>query len=270
MMNTSIIISTKNEERHLGACLESIDSQDYPKESLEVIVVDNNSSDATKEIAKNFRAKVFNFGPERSAQRNFGVRQAQGKYVLYLDADMRLSPSVISECVKKIEEDNCVALYIPERILGKGFWVKVRDFERSFYDATCIDAVRFIRRDVFLKAGGFDENFNEGEDWDLNRRIAALGKIGIIGARLYHDESEFCLKSYLAKKSRYARNLDRYIAKWGKEDPLIKKQVGFFYRFFGVFMEEGRFWRLLRHPFLTLGMYFLRGTVGILYLGAKK
>ncbi len=114
----------------------------------------------------------YNFGPERSAQRNFGARQANGKYILYLDADMRLSENVISECVEKCENnENLVALYIPEKIIGNGFWVRIRDFERSFYNATVIDCVRFVRRDKFLEIDGFDEDLAGPEDWDFDRRI---------------------------------------------------------------------------------------------------
>ena len=61
--------------------------------------MDNNSTDRTKEIAKEYTEKVYNYGPERSAQRNFGVKQASGKYILYLDADMILSEDVVFKCV---------------------------------------------------------------------------------------------------------------------------------------------------------------------------
>ena len=266
MKTVSIIISTKNEETQIGACLDAIDKQDYPRDNWEVIVVDNNSSDQTKEIALGHGAQVYDHGPERSAQRNFGVSQASGKYILYLDADMRLSRSVLSECQKKCEEVDCVALYIPEKIIGKGFWIKVRDFERSFYNATCIDAVRFMRRDVFLNAGGFDENFNEGEDWDMDRRIKPLGKVSIIKAPLYHDEGTFSLRCYLRKKGFYSKNLYRYIEKWGRDDAIVKKQMGFSYRYFGVFFQGGKYLRFFSHPFLVLCLYFLKACVGFVYL----
>lgn len=269
-VNVSVILTTKNEEKHIASCLESIRRQDCPASDVEVIVVDNYSTDKTTEIASGYTRKIFTKGPERSTQRNFGVLQAQGTYILYLDADMRLSEHVISECLSKCAQDKLIALYIPERIIGEGFWIKVRNFERSFYNTTCIDGVRFIRKDKFQEAGGFDESFNEGEDWDLNRRIEALGKVGLIQSSLFHDEGRFNLRKYLTKKGRYAEKLDGYISKWGKDDPIVKKQIGFFYRYLGVFMEKGKFLKLLRHPALTLGMYLLRIMVGITYLNVKR
>ena len=155
----SVIVTTKNEERNIGACLESVVQQSMPP--LEMIVVDNYSEDKTEKIALEYGSKVFELGPERSAQRNYGVEQAQGKYILYLDADMRLSQKVIEECVNCCEADSGVSgIYIPEIIVGEGFWIKVRCFERSFYDGTVIDAVRFVPRATFQKVGGFDIHFN--------------------------------------------------------------------------------------------------------------
>ncbi len=266
MIDVSIIITTKNEADHIGHCLESIRSQDYAGDKVEVIVVDNNSTDATKEIAASQGAQVYDFGPERSAQRNFGVSKAAGRYILYLDADMQLSKTVVSECVEKCEEDDLVALYIPERIKGRGFWVKVRDFERSFYDATCIDCVRFVRRDKFLEVGGFDENLTGPEDWDFDRRVRSAGKVALIRSPLYHNEEGFSVKGYLSKKKYYAKNFDNYIKKWGKTDAEIRKQLGFWYRYFGVFTEDKKVFKLLSHPVLALGMYILRASVGIAYL----
>jgi glycosyltransferase involved in cell wall biosynthesis len=273
-MLISIIIATKNEERNIKACLESVLAQTYPKENIEIIVVDNNSTDRTKEIVNEFgqrfsslNLKIFNRGPERSAQKNFGVRESKGDYFLYLDADMRLSKNVISECMEKVSQDKeIIALYIPEKISGKGFWGKVRNFERSFYDGTVIDAVRFIQKEKFWEAGGFDERLYAGEDWDLDKRLKKLGKFDIIENPLYHNEEDFSLKKYLAKKAYYLENIEVYLSKWGKDDPDIKKQFGFYYRYLGVFFENGKWKKLLRHPILAGGVYFLRFLVGLQFL----
>lgn len=262
----SIIITTKNEEVHISDCLGSLKEQTFPREKVEIIVVDNNSTDNTKEIASRFNAQVFNKGPERSAQRNFGIFRAKGKYVLYLDADMILSKEVILQCVSQCEDRGLVALYVPEMIIGAGFWIKVRDFERSFYDATCIDAVRFVAKEAVLAIGGFDESLNGPEDWDFDRRINEFGQVSLIGALIYHNEGRFNLTRYLQKKSYYAGSFERYIKKWGQDDPIVKKQLGFSYRLFGVFFEKKKGRKLLKHPLLAIGMYFLRFCVGMRYL----
>lgn len=269
MIEVSVIVTTKNEEANIRGSLNSIKKQSFPIENTEIIIVDNNSIDKTKEIAREYTDKIYNFGPERSAQRNFGIKQASGEYILYLDADMALSPSVISECVDKCRSENLIALYIPERIIGKGFWIKVRDFERSFYNATVIDCVRFVRRDRLLSIEGFDESLTGPEDWDFDRRIRNIGAVGITSSPLYHNEKVVRLGAYLAKKKYYAGSFAQYIRKWGKDDPIIRKQLGPGYRFFGAFLENGKWVRLLRHIHLAIGIYILRGLVGIIYLKQK-
>ncbi|MCZ2845987.1 MAG: glycosyltransferase family 2 protein, partial [Candidatus Bathyarchaeota archaeon] len=184
-------------------------------------------------------------------------------------ADMTLSENVIKECVNKCEKEGYTALYISEKIIGRGSWIKVRDFERSFYNTTCIDVVRFINRDKFLEIGGFDETLIGPEDWDFDRKIREVGKVNIISAPLYHNEGRFNLKPYLKKKSYYSKSIDKYIQKWGKDDPIVRKQLGVWYRLFWVFIEKGKWKKLLRYPLLAVSMYWLRFMVGIGYFCKK-
>ena len=298
----SIIVTTKNEEKNIENCLKSVTYQTY--KNIEIIVVDNASSDRTKEIARKYTNLVFDKGPERSSQRNFGVGISNGKYILYLDADMILAQFVVESCINEINaDDKVVGLYIKEVILGKGLWSKARRFERSFYDGTAIDAVRFVKKEAFLEVKCFDESLSGPEDWDFNRKMADIGKLKLIENRMnsdssvkkhpfyleierlllsngivrediygkynnsiFHNESDFNLLKYLKKKSYYMKDFDKYIQKWGSDDPVIKKQFGIPYRYFGVFIENGKWKKIIGHPALTLGMYILRSIVGIIFL----
>jgi glycosyltransferase involved in cell wall biosynthesis len=264
----SVIITTKNEEKNIENCLKSIISQTY--KNIELIVVDNFSEDKTAALAQKYAARVYSKGNERSAQRNMGAKVAQGEYLIYLDADMILSSTVIDECVKKCESDKIGALYVPECIIGNGFWIKVRAFERSFYTGTVIDAVRFVRRDLFLQVGGFDETLIGPEDWDFDRKIRAISQTGIINVQLYHNEGKFNLNRYLKKKSYYKEGIQKYIEKWGPKDIETSKQLGIQYRLLGVFIEDGKWKKLLRHPLFTIAMYFLRLRVAVGYLRNAK
>ncbi len=266
-MQVSVIITTKNEEKNIRNCLDSVVRQSFPRAEIEIVVVDNGSADRTKEIAREYAGKVFDKGPERSAQRNFGVEKASGKYVLYLDADMILTGNVVRECVNRLEEDpGIAAAYVPEIIMGGRFWSRVRRFERSFYDGTAVDAVRFIRRDVFLQTGGFDLKMTGPEDWDLDKKIKKTWKTVLIKSPLHHNEAEFNFRKYLSKKAYYAKSFDEYVERWGKNDPDVRKQLGFGYRYFGIFLENGKWKKLLRHPLLAGGMYLLRFLVGMIFI----
>lgn len=291
----SVVVTTKNEQRNIETCLRSILSQTYSQ--VEIIVVDNGSVDRTEEIARKYTDKFFNKGPERSAQRNYGMMvAAAGQYVMYVDADMILPPDLIDACVKRISKGDCVALHIPEVVLGKSFLSRVRRFERSFYDGTVIDAARFFSRDIFVYIGGFDEKLTGPEDWDIDKKLKQLGRIvllnnvpaGFLGqwefsnfilergvdpvqnrATIFHNESDFQFWPYLRKKNYYSKGIEIYTKKWGCDDPDIRRQVGFFYRYFRIFLENGKWKKIIRNPLLALGMYGLRIAVGSVYLFKK-
>lgn len=266
----SVVITTKNEDKHIANCISSIKNQTY--KNIEIIVVDNNSDDMTKFISTLGGCKVYNKGPERSAQRNYGLLdKSSGDYLLYLDADMILQPNLIEEAVKQIQQSKAAALHIPEKILGESFFSRVRNYERSFYDGTVIDGSRFFIKESFIKTGGFNTEVTGQEDWEIDLEIKKNGgKIHLLKySWINHNEAEFNLKKYLDKKSYYSNTFDIYREKW-KGHPDVKKQLSPFYRFAQVFTEEGKWKKLIRHPILTAGMYYLRFRVGIRYLRRNK
>lgn len=265
----SVIITTKNEEKNLLNCIKSIRLQTYP--NIEIIVVDNYSTDKTIQIAKECSDKFFLAGTERSRQRNYGVKKSSGEYILYLDADMIIEKNLIEECINQIIQE-VVALHIQEKILGESYYSRVRNFERSFYSGTVIDGARFFIKKKFIEAGGFDEELCGPEDWAIDLQIREKG--GMISllknSWINHNESEFNLKKYLNKKSYYSKSFDKYKEKWGSNYLDIKKQLGFYYRFVGVFIENGKWKKLIKHPLLTIGMYYLRFRVGLRYIKRSK
>ena len=99
----SVVIPTYNSQRTIGICLKSVREQTYS--SIEVIVMDKNSSDRTSKIAESYGAKIFKLNSERTEAKNFGVKKALGEYVCFIDSDMELTPNVIEECVNLIEKD---------------------------------------------------------------------------------------------------------------------------------------------------------------------
>ena len=296
----SVVVTTRNEEKNIDTCLRSIRAQTWS--AIEVIVVDNHSTDNTLEISARLADKVATKGPERSAQRNQGmINLASGDYVMYIDADMILSPRLVESCVEHIQRTAAVALHVSETILGTRYFSRVRRFERSFYDGTPIDGARFFDRLTFTKVGCFDEALfvkGSGEDWDIDKKMKQVGRIAALPAStawpfqgkwvfaqfidergvpfkpdyvgFYHNEAEFELVPYLRKKYYYTQGFDGYINKWGKDDPDIRRQFGLGYRYWTVFTEKGKWRQLLRRPDLAFGMFFLRGLVGIVFLMADS
>lgn len=275
----SVVVCTRNEEPNIGRCLESLLYQDYPRDKIELIVVDIESSDQTRAVARKYADKVYDLAKStslvavknfRGAQLNFGVSKATGSIIFYPDADMTFDSGLIKEAVNLLEKHD--SLYVPEIIRGRGFFGKIRNFERSFYNATCIDAVRFVKKSVFEVVGGFDEkNVVFGpDDWDFTKTLKKSGyRLGSAAEKLYHHEEGLTLREYIAKKLDYAKTFESYIEKWGKDDPDVRRQFSPWYRFFGVFVGEGKWRRFFSRPHLALGVLCLRVPVGISFLLGK-
>jgi glycosyltransferase involved in cell wall biosynthesis len=243
----SVILTTRNEVGNIGRFLESIKKQSF--KNFELIVVDNHSTDQTKTIAKKYTNLVYNFGPERSAQRNYGAVKSKGKYLVFLDADMELSPKVIEDCLETADKLNLKILTIPEKTVGNGFMPNIRKFEREMYLGEFnYEVPRFFEKKVFFEFGGYDERLTGPEDYDLPYRISKKYKIGRSKEYLYHHEEGLTLKKLLDKKFYYAKSGAFYASKHPK---LIWIQGTILFR--KVYLKHWR--KFLKHP--ILGLFFL-------------
>lgn len=265
----SIIIPTFNEEKNIGRCLESLASQTY--QNLEVILVDDGSTDSTLKIAQGWqeklRLKIFpKERGERSKTRNLGAKKSQGAYLLFLDADMELEKNVVAECIEVVGTNPQVkAIIVTEKALGKTFWNKCRSLGKSCYmGEDLIEAARFFERKTFEGLGGFDEKLVAAEDWDLTERVRKAGfTVGRTKSYVTHHEKETNPWQIFKKKYYYGQNLPLYLK---KHPNLASEQWGL--------SRLSLFWRkknlLAQQPLLTLGLFFLKfceyagGGLGIL------
>jgi len=211
----SIIIPTYNSEKTLGTCLESIRKQTY--RNIEIIIIDRFSRDKTIEIAKKFGANIKLKDCERTEAKNIGVKEAQGKYVCFIDSDMELSKEVVEECVHLMESnENIGGVIIPEITSGDSFWARVRAYERKFYIGTDIESPRFFRKDLVLRVNGFDEDIVFFEEKTLEMKINKLGfqTRARINSRIIHNENNFSLKRWIRKKYQYGKTFFKYVKRY--------------------------------------------------------
>lgn len=206
----SVVVTTRNSAETLEACLTSIHEQTYT--SIELIVVDNGSTDSTPSIARRYADTFFEAGPERSAQRNRAVERATGEFVLIVDSDMVLTPEVVGACVAAARAEGVAAIVIPERSVGEGFWAACKALERSCYvgDET-IEAARFYAREAYRRYGGYEEEFTGPEDWDLPARMRGRERMGRVDAEIVHLEGRLRLLDSMRKKYYYGKSLERYV-----------------------------------------------------------
>ncbi|MEJ3744245.1 glycosyltransferase [Actinomycetes bacterium KLBMP 9797] len=179
----SVIIPAYNSARTLRPCLAAVYAQTRPPD--EVFVVDDASTDGTREIAREFPVTLLeqpvNQGP--AAARNRGIRDSHGDLLVFVDADCALSADAIENAVKILDETPDVAcvhgLYLTEplfddgpveayRLLHNHYW-RLRHVGRV---RTAIFAVCAIERAVFDDVGLFDERLRASEDVELSDRMA--------------------------------------------------------------------------------------------------
>ena len=174
----SILIRTCDEAAHLPATLASVRAQTEP---CEVIVIDAQSTDATREIAGGNGARVIDSTRrQRAAQMNAGARAARGEALLFLHADTRLGPAALTKMHRAFRDP---------ATLGGGF-VRRYDAPSAVLRLTCAlaevrtrcfglflgDQAMFVRRSVFAELGGFRE-WDIFEDLDFSRRLARAGRV---------------------------------------------------------------------------------------------
>lgn len=253
----SVIVPTKNSEATIGRCLDSINSQTYKE--IEVIVIDNNSTDRTKDIARKYTKLIFNKGPERSAQRNFGASKAKGEFVLFIDSDMELTKNVVKECLEVWSEEKgkVGGIIIPEKSFGQGFWTRCKALERSFYlSVDWMEAPRFFSKKIFNKFK-YDESQTGTEDFDLPQRIkSVLGSETIkrIHSFINHNEGKLLLSYTLKKKFYYAKTAKMYANKKYNKT-FFNKQSSPIERY-KLYFDNPK--KLFNDPLVGFGMLFMK------------
>jgi len=289
----SIIITTKNEESNIENCLKSIKYQNY--KNIEIILVDNFSKDKTVKIAKKFISKIYSKGNERSDQRNYGIKKSKGEYILYLDADMIITDGLIESCVEFSLLKKINGIFIEEKILGRSFLNKIRNFERQCYNGTFIDALRFFRKKCIKNIGYFDNSINGFEDWDFSIRISDKYKSEILpksklknskwklkkfveekGIKfsnlnqcIIHNETEINLTKLINKKSYYSIALNNYKKKYSKRKNILKFQLSFYNRLFKIFFTKKNFFYTLKNPVFFISSFFIKIIIGLKVLTKK-
>lgn len=183
----SIVIPAFNESLFIAKTLESLSRQSF--KNFELIVVDNNSSDNTAEVARLFGAKVITEKKQGVAfARQTGFEVARGKIIATTDADTVLPENWTAEILKKFKQDeNLVAfggLYklhsgpLSARLIFPDFaflfWLLDKKLVKSW---SLPGANMAVCRKAFFAAGGFDTDINVGEDADLSRRLSRFGRV---------------------------------------------------------------------------------------------
>lgn len=177
VMLISVIVTVRNEEKDMPDLLDSLVVQEQP---IEVIIVDANSDDRTRDIVRKYAEeypfiKLYKRGGTRGVGRNHGAKKAKGELLAFIDGDEIVNPFWSKEMRKSAEKSDIVA--------GKTVQIGYHAFEdlervelyHKGYDVTYPSCNLLYHKELFQKIGGFDPWFMTAEDIDLNFRAVEAG-----------------------------------------------------------------------------------------------
>jgi glycosyltransferase involved in cell wall biosynthesis len=227
MPTLSVILITKNEEANIIECLSSVSFAD------EIIVLDSGSTDSTIELCRSFTRKIFRnddwqgFG----VQKNRVLDQAQGEWILSIDADERVTPALRAEIQQVIQHPGYVAYRIPRRSHYCGRWIQHSGWQPDY-------VTRLFRRD----SAHFSSDL-------VHEQVQVLsGKIGTLQNPLLHYS--FTSLEEVLDKINYYSSASAQMLKNERQPSSLKKAI-----FHGL-------WTFFRTYFLKRG--FLDGREGFM------
>jgi mycofactocin system glycosyltransferase len=221
----SVIIPVRNRPQAIRACLSALAAVDYPRDRLEVIVVDDGSTDDTAAVVRQCDAALdvalVSLAPSRgpSEARNEGARRARFPVLAFTDSDCIVAPDWLRQQVVEFADRRVAAVGGRVDALDDGAWLQRYESARSPLDMGArpsavrprtlvpyvVSANLTVARDPFLASGGFSPSLPIGEDVDLVWRLIAAGyRVRYQPASRVKHDHRFALWPFLCRRAFYA------------------------------------------------------------------
>jgi mycofactocin system glycosyltransferase len=214
----SIIIPVRNRPEEISACLQSLRMLDYPVENVEVIVVDDASDDHTPDVVSRFPVKLIRLKDHKQASfcRNLAAQRATGEILAFLDSDCLADPLWLRELIPSFNDPAIGAVggivdsHFHEKFLDRyekvrsslnmGSWSRSsKEGDRFFYVPSCN---LLVRKEIFIRLGGFKEDLHVGEDVDFCWRLQDQGHhmeyrpVGKVNHKHRNQLRHFCARRF--------------------------------------------------------------------------
>ncbi len=211
----SIVVASLNCERTIGKCLESIFELNYPRELLEVILVDGLSRDRTVKIAEKYPVKIVALPLNAPAAYNYAMKIVKGELFGLVDADAKVEKEWLNKLVVHLGDPKVAGVSGNiETWNSENVWARIIGYElKNRYSRIGKYAPRIATMNLLLKksvieaVGGFDESLPAQYDTDLGYRLTNLGfKIAFEPAAKCYHFNRSTVQSYFRQQQQYGKN----------------------------------------------------------------
>lgn len=234
----SILVAARNEEENIGRTIECILQQDYPQDLLELIVVDDHSTDRTAEIVRSYAGQgvkllQLRVGDKLNSYKKYAITKAidtaSGEIIVTTDADCRMGPKWVKTVMQYFEEHDSYLVSSPVIYSEeKSFFEELQTLEFLYLiglgaagigngnPTTCNGANLAYRRDVFFEMGGFKgiDRLASGDDELFLHKVAEkyAHKIGFCKSRdaVVFTDAKPDLASFISQRKRWASKSTKY------------------------------------------------------------
>ncbi len=214
----SVIVASRNSADTIGDCLKALFEQDYPKGSLEVIVMDGCSTDETVKIAERFPAQVFSLPLNAAAAYNYAMKLVRYPVLGFVDADAKVEPDWLRKLVPRLDEAEVAGVsggietWNRENPWARsiGYELKNRYRRLGKYTGRIATMNLLLKKSVVEEVGGWAEDLPSQYDTDFGFRLSSKGyKIAYEpAAKCYHFNRE-TVGAYWRQQLQYGKNTTR-------------------------------------------------------------
>lgn len=245
----TLLIAARNEEENIRLTIEDILAQDFPKHLLEVIIVDDHSTDSTANIIRSYASQGVKLLQLNEAQKlnsykkkaiAEAIKLSTGDLMVATDADCRMGPQWLSSVVSYFETEQPVMISSPVGYFQeKSLFERLQTLEFSYLigigasfigngrASTCNGANLAYRKDIFYEVGGFTgiDDLASGDDELLLQKVAERypGRIGFLKSReaIVYTQAKPTLAEFLQQRRRWASKSTKY-----KDKSVVALAVG--------------------------------------------
>ncbi len=219
----SVVVTSRNNEETIGECLKSIVELDYPKESLEIIVIDAVSTDKTPQIAEKYATRIVSEPLNAPAAYNHALKIGSYDIMAFIDSDAKVEREWLKKLLPHLKDSKTAGVsgnidtWNAENPWARsiGYDIRTRYARLGAFTERVATMNLLLKRSVIEELGGFDEKFPSQYDTELGFRLSRKGyRIAFEKNAICYHFNRSTLHAYWRQQLQYGKNTVRLYFKY--------------------------------------------------------